>query len=144
MNNTLKYFSTIRTKLLAAFLILSLIPFSAVGILSFITSSKAISSIAFEQLSSIRETKKVQVENFFTKQQTDLGFLLEAVKSLKLSAFERLNTVFDLPFSLFLCKVTEKIWQKQIFCLSLHSKSSNTSSVSIVETLHFIEKSYNI
>lgn len=93
MNNTLKYFSTIRTKLLAAFLILSLIPFSAVGILSFITSSKAISSIAFEQLSSIRETKKVQVENFFTKQQTDLGFLLEAVKSLKLSAFERLNTV---------------------------------------------------
>jgi len=26
----------------------------------------------------------------------------------------------------------------------LHSKSSNTSSVSIVETLHFIEKSYNI
>ncbi|MGD9732483.1 MAG: ATP-binding protein [Desulfamplus sp.] len=93
MNNTLKYFSTIRTKLLAAFLILSLIPFSAVGILSFVTSSKAISSIAFEQLSSIRETKKVQVENFFTKQQTDLGFLLEAVKSLKLSAFERLNTV---------------------------------------------------
>ncbi len=93
MNNTLKYFSTIRTKLLAAFLILSLIPFSAVGILSFITSSKAVSSIAFEQLSSIRETKKVQVENFFTKQQTDLGFLLEALKSLKLSAFERLNTV---------------------------------------------------
>lgn len=43
-----------------------------------------------------------------------------------------------------MCKVTEKIWQKQIFCLSLHSKSSNTSSVSIVETLHFIEKSYNI
>ena len=26
----------------------------------------------------------------------------------------------------------------------MHSKSSNTSSVSIVETLHFIEKSYNI
>jgi chemotaxis protein histidine kinase CheA len=36
------------------------------------------------------------------------------------------------------------IWQKHFFCLSLHSKSSNTSSVSIVETLHFIEKSYNI
>ncbi|MBF0301907.1 MAG: response regulator [Desulfamplus sp.] len=88
-----RLFVTIQSKLVFAFMVLSLIPFLAIGILSFITSSKSISSLAFEQLNSVREAKRVQVENFFEEQQKDLGFLIDAVKSMKQAAFQRLNTV---------------------------------------------------
>ncbi|MBF0203716.1 MAG: hypothetical protein HQK67_05230, partial [Desulfamplus sp.] len=58
-------------------------------------STRAISSLAFDKLTSIRDTKKVQVERFFVEHQKNLEFLVEAVKSLKQAAFDKLNSVHN-------------------------------------------------
>ncbi|MBF0467977.1 MAG: response regulator [Desulfamplus sp.] len=92
-NNKPRFFFNIRTKLLVAFVLLTLVPFFILGVLFFINSKKAISSAVFNQLTSIRDTKKVQVENFFTEQHKHLGFLVDAVKNMQQAAFQSLNTV---------------------------------------------------
>lgn len=94
-NKKTRSFFNIRTKLMFFFLVLSLLPFSVIEMISFMNSNRAISSLAFNQLTRIRDTKKVQVENFFTEQKKDLGFLIEAVKSLKQVGVERLNSVHN-------------------------------------------------
>ncbi|MBF0233349.1 MAG: response regulator, partial [Desulfamplus sp.] len=93
MDKKPRFFLKIRTKLLITFLLLSLLPVSAIGIISYINSTRALSSLAFDQLINIRETKKVQVEKFFIEHKKNLGFLVEAVRSLKLAAFEKLTAV---------------------------------------------------
>lgn len=83
----------IGTKLLVTFMVLSIIPFTIIGVLFFIYSDKAMSSIAFGQLTSIREVKKAQMEDFFAAQENNICFLVETVASLEQAAFSKLNTV---------------------------------------------------
>jgi len=83
----------IRTKLLISFLAMSIIPFLVIGIVSLMNSSRALSSLAFGQLESIRELKKAQIDNFFSERENDMGILMETVASLRQAAFEKLSSV---------------------------------------------------
>ncbi|MCG8614653.1 MAG: PAS domain-containing protein [Desulfobacterales bacterium] len=86
-------FLEIKYKLLIAFLALGIAPFAVMGIIYFVNSSKVLTDRAFDQLKSIREVKKAQMESFFEEYTKDLGLLSETVASLEQSAFNKLNTV---------------------------------------------------
>ena len=83
----------IRMKLLISFLAISIIPFLVIGIVSLMNSSRALSSLAFGQLESIRELKKAQIDNFFSERKKNMGILMETVASLRQAAFEKLSSV---------------------------------------------------
>ncbi len=53
------------TKLKVLFILLGLIPFLIIGIFSYVKSEKALKESAFDELISMRETKKHQIEEYF-------------------------------------------------------------------------------
>ncbi len=83
----------IRTKLLIALLLMSIIPFGVIGVVSVVNSGKAISSLAFGQLKSIREVKKTQIQNIFSQQKMAMDVLLETMADFEHGAFEKLSSV---------------------------------------------------
>ena len=84
------------TKLLIAFLLVGLLPFSIIGFITHSRSSEALSHAAFNELKAVREIKKGQIESYFAERQGDLGVLLETVKTLKEEAMHKLETVQEL------------------------------------------------
>ncbi len=82
----------LRTRLLFAFLTISLIPFAVIGITALTNSSKALSELAFGQLESLREVKKNQILNFLSERQSNLYVLIETVENLRQAGFERLRS----------------------------------------------------
>jgi len=81
------------TKLIAAFLIVGLLPFAVIGITSLMKSSTALSQSAFNQLNGIKEIKKTQIESFFHEREGDMGVLAETVNTLRDSAFNNLTAI---------------------------------------------------
>ncbi|MDM8521875.1 PAS domain S-box protein [Desulfococcaceae bacterium HSG8] len=55
------------SKMLIAFLLISLIPFISVCVIALVKSSNALSKQAFSHLESVREVKKGQIENFWAE-----------------------------------------------------------------------------
>ncbi len=86
----------LRSKLLAAFLAVGLIPFVTIGIFSLINSKKALSDQAFSKLESVRELKKAQIENLFTERKVDMDVLIKTVATLRQAAFEKQRTVQEI------------------------------------------------
>ena len=80
------------TKLLLAFLVVGVVPFIVIGIVSSIKSGQALSDQAFGQLTSLREVKKKQIDQFFLERKGDMGALIQTVAALRQSAFEKLET----------------------------------------------------
>jgi len=83
----------IRTKLLLAFLGMSILPFAIIGMIALLTSRTALSTLAFGQLESLREVKKTQVETFFEERQKNMSVLMETVAIFKQAAFEKMHSV---------------------------------------------------
>ncbi len=83
----------IRTKLLLAFLGMSIIPFVIIGMISLLTSRTALSNLAFAQLESLREVKKRQIEMFFDERRKNMSILMETVGIFKQAAFEKMRSV---------------------------------------------------
>ncbi|MBU8932793.1 MAG: HAMP domain-containing protein [candidate division Zixibacteria bacterium] len=83
----------INTKLIAIFLLIGLIPLGLVGISTLNTSTDALEGAAFNQLSSLRDVKKGQIEKFFGEREGDMGVLTETVGTLRLEAFNKLMAV---------------------------------------------------
>ncbi len=52
-------------KLIAAFLVIGIVPFAIIGLVALDRASEALSDQAFNQLEGVRGIKKVQIENFF-------------------------------------------------------------------------------
>ena len=84
---------SIRTKLLVALLVLALIPLIVVGIITLTTSSKALTSKAFDNLEAVRANKTLAIENFLYRSESDMNILLETVKTLRQEAFDQLTAV---------------------------------------------------
>jgi methyl-accepting chemotaxis protein len=87
------------TKLLIAFLVVGIIPFSVVGFLSMTRSSKALTDLSYGQLEGMREVKKTQIENFFAERQGDMGVLMETVGTLRSEAFAKLKAIQEIKKS---------------------------------------------
>ncbi|MFQ5687713.1 MAG: methyl-accepting chemotaxis protein, partial [Candidatus Scalindua sp.] len=77
------------TKVIILFLVAGLVPFGITGMLSYRSASTALEKQAFNQLVSVRETKKRQIEDYFTtirKQVQTLSndrMIVDAAKSFK-------------------------------------------------------------
>ena len=81
------------TKMLAAFLAVGLVPLAVVGLYALTESSEALSDQAYNQLVSVREIKKAQIEAFFAERRNDMDVLMEMVASFRMEAFQKLAAV---------------------------------------------------
>lgn len=80
-------------KLIIAFLLIGLIPFTILGLLALNNSGGALSMAAFNQLEAVRAIKKAQIESFFAERQGDMGVLVETVGTLKNEAYSKLTAI---------------------------------------------------
>ncbi|MGR3317548.1 MAG: methyl-accepting chemotaxis protein [Candidatus Anammoxibacter sp.] len=87
------------TKLLISFLIVGIIPFAVIAVVSLVKSSGALSKQTFNQLESVREIKKAQIEQFFTDRENDMGVLVDTVSTLRQEAFNKLTAVREIKKS---------------------------------------------
>lgn len=84
----------LKTKLIALFILLGLIPFLLIGIYSYIKSREALKSVAFERLVSIRDMKKSQIEDYLKTIDNQVisfsenGMIVEAMKEFTTSFFK--------------------------------------------------------
>ncbi len=80
-------------KFVLAFLMVGLIPLVGVGVVSLWKSSNALSRQAYNQLISVREIKKSQIERFFAERRGDMGVLVETAETMAEEAFQKLEAV---------------------------------------------------
>jgi len=111
----------LRTKLLSAFLLMSLFPFTVISLISLYISNSALSEQAFGKLENIREVKKSQLENFFRERKQDMNILIETVATFRQGAIEKFAAAQEIKKA-----QIEEYFQK---CLSDLKVISNNSSV---------------
>ena len=70
----------IKWKLLTIILVLTLIPLILVSTLSYQSANEALTAKSFEQLVSLREVKKGQIESYFTERVGDIKFLSHSIE----------------------------------------------------------------
>lgn len=81
--------SSIKLKLISLFLIISILPFSIIGVISFNNSKDEIENIAFNQLTSIREMKSQEVMQYLLSLDKSIlsysqnKMIIDATKELK-------------------------------------------------------------
>ncbi len=66
---------TLNAKIITLFVIAGLLPFVITGILSFTIASKSIHKLSFNQLTSVRDIKKKQIEGYFEQIRLDISGL---------------------------------------------------------------------
>ncbi len=81
------------SKLLVFFLLVGVTPFAIIGFMSLNKSKTALSTAAYNQLVSMREVKKSQIEKYFGERKGDMQVLNETVATLRLEAFNKLRAV---------------------------------------------------
>ena len=83
----------LRGKLLFVFLFIALTPLIVVGIITYFVAQGALQNQAMNQLISVREIKRSQIEKFFDQRRGDMGVLVETVGTLRGDAFDKLTAV---------------------------------------------------
>ena len=83
----------LRTKLLVLFLLVGVIPFAATGVVALWKSTAAMEKQSYNQLVSVRDIKKGQIERYFGERKGDMGVLVETVNTLRQEAFRKLEAV---------------------------------------------------
>ena len=87
------------TKLIIAFLVMGIVPFAVMGGVSLVKSGNALETQAYNQLVSMREVKKNQIESFFQERQGDMQVLLNTVEKVQTEAMNKLSSVQELKKS---------------------------------------------
>ncbi len=83
-------------KLIGLMLIISLIPLSIVAYFSAQQASDALLKSAYNQLTSMREVKRSQLERFFSEREGDMGVLMETTGALLESQKKKLQAIQSL------------------------------------------------
>ena len=83
-------------KLISIFLLVGIIPLLAVTWLVMSKTDQALSSQAFDQLTSLRALKKNQVQAYYQEKQNHLKNLLDMVEANHQSAFTKLDSIQEL------------------------------------------------
>jgi methyl-accepting chemotaxis protein len=81
----------LRPKLTLLFLLAGLIPLLVVGMFSLHQSRDALLQASFNQLQSVREIKRAQIESFFAARKGDLSVLVETVNAWRTTALEKIT-----------------------------------------------------
>ncbi|KIX13925.1 methyl-accepting chemotaxis protein [Dethiosulfatarculus sandiegensis] len=80
------------TKLVAAFLAVGVIPFAVIGLISLYSASQALDEQAFEHMRSVRQLKKIQIENYF---EDKMNLMRDVQKNLRfIQSIEAFTQVF--------------------------------------------------
>ncbi|MDP5211638.1 methyl-accepting chemotaxis protein [Pseudoalteromonas tunicata] len=72
----------LKNKLLISFLSLGIIPASFIAIMALLVASNSLEQQAYNQLTSIKSIKKVQIEDYFAKSRADLAVLEQYWQSI--------------------------------------------------------------
>lgn len=80
-------------KLMLCFLALGVIPSLVIGLFSLQEASEGLENLAFQQLQSVREIKKTQLETYFADRQSDMNALVEVGGTLRQQALEKLTAI---------------------------------------------------
>jgi len=83
----------LKAKLMILFLLIGLVPFTAISIISLVKSGSALRQQAYGQLIGMKKIKKSQIERFFQERQGDLSVLIDTVKTLRQEAASKLESV---------------------------------------------------
>jgi signal transduction histidine kinase/DNA-binding response OmpR family regulator len=83
----------LHSKIFGASLIIGTIPLILIGIIAVWQSDKALSYQTFNQLESLREIKKIQVEGYFLERKQDVNNLLEVVGMLWKNALDKMLAI---------------------------------------------------
>ncbi len=86
----------LKTKLIGLFVAIGLIPLALIGIWSIIQSSGSLMESSYNQLLSLREVKKHQINTYFKERKSDMEVLNEIVASLKQNAEIQIQSVNNL------------------------------------------------
>ncbi|KKL16573.1 hypothetical protein LCGC14_2494200, partial [marine sediment metagenome] len=82
-----------KPKLIGLFLIVGLIPLALVGFMASNLATSALMEKSYNQLESVREIKKAQIEKYFAERKGDMGVLVETVDTLRQEAFSKLEAI---------------------------------------------------
>ncbi|MCO4782302.1 MAG: methyl-accepting chemotaxis protein [Candidatus Cloacimonetes bacterium] len=83
----------LRTKLFIAFLVLGLGPFIVLGAISYLTTSESLNELVYNQLTSLRQIKKVQIEKEFRDIKTDSASLANFTANARHGGFSKFAIV---------------------------------------------------
>ncbi|MBT4934246.1 MAG: methyl-accepting chemotaxis protein [Rhodospirillaceae bacterium] len=83
----------VRPKLIAAFLLVGILPFAIIGVISLVQTNAALKTASFNQLDGVRGIKKAQIEKFFEERKGDAGVLAETATTLMEEAFSKLEAI---------------------------------------------------
>lgn len=73
--------------------LVGILPFAFVGWISVDNSKEALNAQIQNQLVSVRDIKKAQIEQFFQEREGDMGVLVETVNTLRSEAINKLIAV---------------------------------------------------
>ncbi|MEY3220322.1 MAG: hypothetical protein RIT27_1679 [Pseudomonadota bacterium] len=80
----------LHSKIFGTSLIIGIVPLILIGVIAVWQSDTALSKQVFNQLESLREIKKAQIENFFLERKQDANNLLEVVGMLWKNALDKM------------------------------------------------------
>ena len=86
----------LRSKLILCFLLVGLLPLGIMAHFSLQQSTEALIKNSRNHLTSVRDAKKRQVENYFQEKEQNLSSLIEMVGVLRKKAFAKLNVAQEL------------------------------------------------
>ncbi len=112
------------TKLALAFFSIALIFFISSSFF-LMESRRALSTSVFNQLESVRESKKARVEDFFAERESDMHVLLNIINFFQQSAFQQVETI----------KHSKKSQLEQYFQERLYDITTASQSLAIAEAL---------
>ncbi len=82
-----------KPKLISLFLIAGLVPIVIVGFFSSFKAQKSLIHDAHNQLTSVREIKKEEVQEYFHQRRENMNVLVETVGTLRKEAFDKLEAI---------------------------------------------------
>ena len=78
------------------FALVAIVPFVIMSVIAVSTARQSFVQEKFEQLLSIREARKSQLENYFGKLEKEMNVLLGTVANYRAAAFQKLNSIQQL------------------------------------------------
>jgi methyl-accepting chemotaxis protein len=92
----LGHLKKLKVKLLLSFFLVALIPTAMMGVSSWIEFNEALTHQVYNQLESVREIKKVRINDFFDARKADMDVLVETVSTLRAEAVNKLTAVREI------------------------------------------------
>ncbi|MBN1486524.1 MAG: HAMP domain-containing protein [Anaerolineae bacterium] len=82
-----------KTKLIGLFLVVGILPLIAATGIGIWRSGQALQQQAFDQMVSVKEIKKGQIETYFSEREGDIAVLLNSVKALEQEGLSKLSAI---------------------------------------------------